>query len=108
MRRIALASGFVALLALTAAGAVFAAETERPAARAQPKPDKSPKYGSSGAGSYGTSRPAAARPESRKRPALESMANDRPYGYGRSGYDGGHGRSGEGEGWLGWRSWGRR
>ena len=108
MRRIALATSFSALLTLTMAPGISAAEHKRPAPLVQPKPGQGSSFGTSGAGGYGASRPAASRPETRKRPALESMDIDRPTGHGRSGYDGGHGRSSEGAGWLGWRSWSRR
>lgn len=109
MRSFALTSGLAALITFMVAHAASAAGSERPAPWTQPKPGKTAGYGTSGAGAQGSAtQTPARRPETRKRPGLESMEMDRPYGYGRSGYDGGHGRSGEGDGWLGWRNFYRR
>lgn len=100
MRRPALASGITLALMLAATG-IASAEVRRPDPRQQPKAG----YGSSSSASqHGTSQ---ARPEPRRRPALERLPRG-DVDHGRSGYTGGHGRSGEGEGWLGWRNWYRR
>ena len=101
MRRIAIVTGFAALFALTTAHAAMAWETRRPTPHSQPKP-MNPSLGSSNS-SEGWGRPTNARPQARNRPSLENYT-----GHGRSDYDGGHGRSGDGQGWLGWRSWSRR
>jgi hypothetical protein len=100
MRRFALVSGTALALVIVAVGNA-AAETRRPEPRHQPKAG----YGSSGGfNQHGVSQP---RPAPRRRPALESLPRG-DVGHGRSDYVGGHGRSGEGDGWLGWRNWYRR